>query len=155
MRSVRILWFLLAIALLLGAANGEASEIQQTTQELRERAANLYSIGDFRAALNLYERILARDPGDAEAMDLSGWCHQRLGDRRSARDMFEKALKILEGEDAVWTLIGLGELYLNEGTFDIALSRLEEALKAAPNNAETTERASRGIELAKTALEKN
>ena len=153
MRSVRTLLFLLAVILLFGTASGEAAEVRQINQELHERAKNLYDVGDYRAALNLYERILARDPNDGVAVDLSGWSLRYLGDRKSAEEMFMKALTMLQGEDAVWVLVGLGEIYLDRGMFFEALSRFEEVLKYAPSDAEAQCRASRGIELAKAALE--
>ncbi|MDR2527954.1 MAG: hypothetical protein LBD04_02905 [Synergistaceae bacterium] len=147
MRKVAL--FLLAALLFPVAAVGADAE-----RALRERAKNLYDVGDYRMALNLYERILERNPKDGAALDLSGWCLRYLGDRKSAEERFENALTWLSGEDAVWVLIGLGELYLDGNLYDKAQTRLEEALKVAPSNAEAVERAARGLTAARKNLEK-
>ncbi|MDR3231308.1 MAG: hypothetical protein LBT65_07700 [Synergistaceae bacterium] len=149
MKRAIIFSLLMAAPLLFCTARAQASA------ELHERAKNLYDVRDYRAALNLCERILAKNPDDGTAADLSAWCLRYLGERKSAEDMYEKALTMLKGEDAVWALIGLGEIYLDGEVYDRALSRLQEALLAAPKNQEASERASRGIELAKKALEKS
>jgi tetratricopeptide (TPR) repeat protein len=110
-------------------------------------------VGDYRAALNLYERILAQNPDDGTAVDLSAWCLRYLGKLKSSEEMFEKALTLLHGEDAVWVFIGLGEIYLDGKLYEKATSCFQEALKVAPNNPEATERASRGINLTQKAQE--
>jgi tetratricopeptide (TPR) repeat protein len=120
---------------------------------LHSRAKNLYDVGDYRAALNLYEKILAQDPDDGTALDLSAWCLRYLGKLKSSEETFEKALTLLRGEDAVWVFIGLGEIYLDGKLYEKAVPRFQEALKAAPGNLEAAERASRGIDLAQKAIQ--
>jgi tetratricopeptide (TPR) repeat protein len=137
---------------LLSAASAQANEnlnIENLNiEKLHSRAKNLYDVGDYRAALDLYERILAQNPDDGTALDLSAWCLRYLGKWKSSEEMFEKALELLHGEDAVWVFIGLGEIYLDGRLYEKALSRFQEALKAAADNPEAAERASRGVELA-------
>ncbi|GHV40330.1 hypothetical protein FACS1894187_21200 [Synergistales bacterium] len=142
---------LLVIGVSAGFAWGARCEAADA--ELHERAKNLYDVGDYRAALNFYERLLEREPDDGDALDLSAWCLRYLGDRKSAEEMFEKALGVLRGGDAVWSLIGLGEIYLDGGLYEQSVTRFEEALSAAPDNEEATERALRGIKLAKQAID--
>jgi tetratricopeptide (TPR) repeat protein len=139
--------FLLLAVLLLYVATVWANDA------LHERAKNLYDVGDYRAALNLYERILAQNPDDGTAVDLSAWCLRYLGKLKNSEEMFEKALTLLHGEDTVWVFIGLGEIYLDGKLYEKATPRFQEALKAAPNNPEAVERASRGIDLAQKAQE--
>jgi tetratricopeptide (TPR) repeat protein len=140
------------MALLLFAASAQASETQGN-EKLHSRAKNLYDVGDYRAALDLYERILAQNPDDGLALDLSAWCLRYLGKWKSSEEMFEKALTSLRGADAVWVLIGLGEIYLDGKLHEKALTRFQEALRAASDNPEASERASRGIDLAQKALQ--
>ncbi|MDR1978899.1 MAG: tetratricopeptide repeat protein [Synergistaceae bacterium] len=142
-----VILFLAAIVLSFCATSSRANE------ELHKRAKNLYDVGDYRAALNLYERILGQDPEDGTALDLSAWCLRYLGELKSSEEMFEKALTLLRGEDAVWVFIGLGEIYLDGKLYEKAVPRFQEALKAAPGDQEVTERASRGLELAQKALQ--
>ena len=147
----KIVLSLLMVLLLFPVAVFGADAVD-AERVLHERAKNLYDVGDYRMALNLYEKILARNPKDGAALDLSGWCLRNLGDRKSAEEKFEEALTWLSGEDAVWVLIGLGELYLDGGLHDKAQIRLEEALKASSGNAEAVERIAKGLTMAREGL---
>ncbi|MDR2176343.1 MAG: hypothetical protein LBO82_10475 [Synergistaceae bacterium] len=124
------------------------------TAILHERAKNLYDVYDYRAALNLCEQILALDPGDGIAWDLSAWCLRYLGEKARAVEFYKKALTLLSGEDAAWPSIGLGEIYLDGQHYEEAASFFQEALKAAAENREVTERASRGLEMARNEMAK-
>jgi tetratricopeptide (TPR) repeat protein len=142
----------LLMVLSLFPAAGFGADAVDVERALHERAKNLYDVGDYRMALNLYEKILAQNPKDGAALDLSGWCLRNLGDRKSAEEKFEEALTWLSGENAVWVLIGLGELYLDGGLYNKAQIRLEEALKASSGNAEAVERISKGLMMAREGL---
>ena len=126
-----------------------------SSADLHERAKNLYDVGDYRASLNLYERILAADPEDGLAWDLSAWCLRYLGEWESAEANYKKALILLKGEDVVWSLIGLGELYLDAMMYEDSLLRLRDALNIAGDNEEAFERASRNIESVMRGMEAN
>ncbi|GHS93118.1 hypothetical protein AGMMS50276_02670 [Synergistales bacterium] len=147
------LWILLlTICVAVGVTSAERGEA--ANEALHSRAKNLYDVGDYRAALNLYEKILENDPNDVLAIDLSAWCMRYLGDRKSAVAAFEKALALSSGEDAVWILIGLGEIYLDSGVYEDSQKYFKDALLAAPDNEEATERASRNLEMAREFIEK-
>jgi tetratricopeptide (TPR) repeat protein len=120
--------------------------------DLHERAKNLYDVGDYNAALSLYERILRNDPGDGLAWDISAWCHRFLGDAKSSEENYKKALALLKGEDALWSFIGFGELYMTTGRYKDALDKLYEAKNLAAGNGEAMERTLRDIEFAEKAL---
>lgn len=142
MTSAAVCAFLIFSVALEARASSSASA-------LHDRAKNLYDVGNYRAALSLYERILAENPGDGLAWDLSAWCLRYLGDRESAEKNYKKSLTLLSGDESVWPLIGLGELYLDGGLYDEALVRLREALGIASDNAEAAGRAYSGIRLAR------
>ncbi|MDR1508926.1 MAG: hypothetical protein LBS53_04750 [Synergistaceae bacterium] len=119
---------------------------------LHDRAKNLYDVGDYYAAFNLYERILRDDPNDGLAWDISAWCLRYLGDAKSAEANYKKALLLLKGENAIWSFIGLGELYIDNGRYEDALVKLREAKGLAAENEEAAERTARDIEIAEKAL---
>jgi hypothetical protein len=120
--------------------------------DMHERAKNLYDVGDYHAALSLYERILRNDPDDGLAWDLSAWCLRYLGEAKSSEEHYKKALLLLKGPDAIWSFIGLGELYLDGGRCEDALVKLREAKGLASGNDEAMERAARDIEIAEKML---
>jgi tetratricopeptide (TPR) repeat protein len=124
--------------------------------DLHERAKNLYDVGDYRAALGLYDRILDAAPNDGLAWDVSAWCLRYLGDRESAEERYKKALTHISGSEAVWPLIGLGEIYIDGRLYKNAIERINEALKIASesDNTEAKLRVERDLGFAKEALSK-
>ena len=136
-----------ALAVLLAAFGQPAC-----AADLHERAKNLYDVGDYRAAFNLYERILRDNPDDGLAWDISAWCLRYLGDAKSSEENYKRALLLLKGEDAIWSFIGLGELYIDSGRYEDALAKLREAKGLAAGNDEAMERTARDIEIAEKAL---
>jgi tetratricopeptide (TPR) repeat protein len=151
----RNMLFAVCVCAVIFSAIGHAGAAgPQSAESLHERAKNLYDVGDYRAALDLYERVLEKDPGDGLAWDVSAWCLRYMGDRESAEERYKKALVLISDGDAVWPMIGLGELYMDVRKYDDALTRLKEALALAldSGNEEASERARRNIGMAEKAL---
>ncbi|MDR1482386.1 MAG: hypothetical protein LBI74_07160 [Synergistaceae bacterium] len=140
---------IIAVFLMLHTIQAMASSIE----ELHERAKNLYDVGDYRAALNLYERILDGNAEDGLAWDLSAWCLRYLDDRDNAEKNYKRALELLTSDDIVWPMIGLGEIYMNGRRYEDALTCLREALGIASGNEEASGRAKRDIEIVLQKIE--
>jgi tetratricopeptide (TPR) repeat protein len=147
MRRLRGVKVSFVVAVLLGVF-----ALPTLAADLHERAKNLYDVGDYHAALSLYERILRDDPDDGLAWDVSAWCLRYLGDARSSEENYKKALLLLKGPDAIWSLIGLGELYIDGGRYDDALVNLREAKGLAAGDGEAIERIANDIGIAEKAL---
>lgn len=60
----------------------------------RRLALALYNLGRFDAALEVYERVLARYPGDLELRAGVGWCELRRARREQAAEAFRAVLAV-------------------------------------------------------------
>ena len=130
----------LVLALLFVAAGAAYS-----SELLRERAKNLYSVQDYRGALALFDRLLGEIPGDGEALDYSAWCLRYLGDWKSAEERFFQALDAPAGALTSWIHVGLGETYLGAGDEQKAVVSFRKAIESAPDDEELFLRSQKGI----------
>ena len=147
MRKNRMACALLVLALLFGAAGAARS-----SELLRERAKNLYSVQDYRGALALFDRLLGEVPGDGEALDYSAWCLRYLGDWKSAEERFFQALDAPSGALTSWIHVGLGETYLGAGDEQKAVTSFQKAIESAPDDEELFLRSQKGIAWASAFL---
>lgn len=140
MKKYKMTCALLVLALLFGAAGAACS-----SELLRERAKNLYSVQDYRGALALFDRLLGEIPGDGEALDYSAWCLRYLGDWKSAEERFFQALDAPSGALTSWIHVGLGETYLGAGDERKAVASFQKAIESAPGDDELFLRSQKGI----------
>ena len=118
----------LALCLTLGAGQalaitggGDDSESARNPDYLQ--AVELFEAGDYAAAIPLLQKSLAADPSNADAYNLLGFSHRRLGQVEAALAHYGKALA-LEPEHRGANEY-LGELYLELGHLDAARERLD------------------------------
>lgn len=97
---------------------------------LLAQADRLRERGDVGAALELYDRLVAYDPGDAEALTGRGLCYLDLERYLPAEASFEAALRI-EPQDPD-ALLGLAETYRFEGKRPEAVRQYERYLAEHP-----------------------
>lgn len=93
-----------------------------------EKAKALIDKKDFKPAVSLLEAALAKAPNDADAWNLMGYAHRKLGRVDQALGFYRKALAINTGHRGA--LEYLGELYLQTGRPKEAkemLKRLDDA----------------------------
>lgn len=121
------------------------SAISCAEESLLERARNLYDVQAYQEALSLYERVLADDPDDVRALDLSGWCLRYMNEWKQAEVRFNKALEITQEADTCWVYMGLGEVLLESHDYARAKSNFETAMKLVPDDMELVSRAQKGI----------
>ena len=90
-----------------------------------DRASALSDAGDHLAALALVDRVLALDPGRAEAHVARGWALESLGPEHltQARDAYAEAVRL--DPDALWAKEGLANVLRRLGR-----SREADALAA-------------------------
>ena len=122
MRSILVL----ALCLTLGAGQalaivGEDSGGAQNPDYAQ--AAKLVEAGDYAGAIPLLQKAVDADPANADAHNLLGFSHRKLGDVEMALAHYRSALK-LEPEHRGANEY-LGELYLELGRLDAAQERLE------------------------------
>ena len=117
-----------------------APEILQKMHEglARERA------GDFTAALNIYEQILAARPSYAEALKAQGRCFLRLGKFEEAIAVF-RDVAMANRNDALSRVL-LGVAYCLAEKYNLAIDVLTPLVVNDPSNARRAERHRRGVD---------
>lgn len=127
MRSILALALCLSLgagpALAIGGGDSESKQIPDYAQ-----AAKLVEAGDYADAIALLRKTVAKDAKNADAYNLLGYSHRKLGDVDTALAHYGKALA-LEPEHRGANEY-LGELYLELGRLDAARERLEVLDKA-------------------------
>lgn len=105
------------------AAGGDSSTPASTPvpAELARAQAAIDKM-DYRSALPMLEAALAKDPRSADAWNLMGFAHRKLGQPAKAEQYYAKALAINSQHRG--TLEYLGELYLETGRPDDAKQML-------------------------------
>ncbi len=118
-------------ALLLGLALLATPALAVGTEEApgasTEDARTLIYAGDFAGALELLGPIVAAEPGNADALNLSAYAHRNLGDLQEAGRLYEAALGA--DPDHLGALEYQGELLLQQGDragAEVNLARLTQ-----------------------------
>jgi predicted Zn-dependent protease len=83
---------------------------------------------DYRGAKPMLEKLLAKNPRDADVLNLMGYCSRKLGDPDEALKYYQKALAI--NSRHIGANEYLGELYLEMGDLAKAEERLQVLTRA-------------------------
>jgi Flp pilus assembly protein TadD len=89
--------------------------------------------GKYRRAENQYQKVLANDPKNLDALSNLGVVYFRTGKMRSAESTLKKALAIAPNDDFVLTTLGI--IHYRQSRFDEALKELRKAIEINPNSA--------------------
>lgn len=100
-----------------------------------ERAIALHRAGDLASARRLYEDILRREPGHADALNLSALILTQQGELTVARERAARAVEAVPTAAAY--LCTLGQIDAARGDAAAALAAFERALTLDPAHAET------------------
>jgi tetratricopeptide (TPR) repeat protein len=122
----------LAAAALAAAAYGAKDDlkIQREANELFLQGVAEYEKEDFRAAIEKFEKCLAKDPANAHAQFNIGVCYNDLGDAEKALEAYHKTLAIdPEYPDAYFNV---GRIYHLRKDFVEAAAYYEKALQEDP-----------------------
>ncbi len=121
---------ILALALCLTLGAGQALAITGSDDDSGSarnpdfaQAVKLFKAGDYAGAVPLLQKSVAADPTNADAYNLLGFSHRKLGRVEVALTHYGKALE-LEPEHRGANEY-LGELYLELGHLDKARERLD------------------------------
>ena len=93
----------------------------EKTVSLDQRAHQAMTRGDYKTGIQLYERIIAKDPKNSMAFYYLGYAYGQAGDRFREVLLYEKAISLGYKSDQIFH--NLGEAYLG-------LDQLEESVKA-------------------------
>ncbi len=122
----------LVLCLTLGAGQALAftgGDSAKTKKKIDySQAVKLFDAGDYSAAVPLLRKSVAADPTNANAHNLLGFSHRKLGDVDTALAHYAKALELQPKHRGANEY--LGELYLELGDLAKAEKRLKVLDKA-------------------------
>jgi Flp pilus assembly protein TadD len=113
---------------------------------VRVEAERLARDGQTVEALELFERILSREPADVEARVYVARLLRRLGRARSAELEFREALR--QSPDHAEALVGLAGVLNARGAYAEASELLDRAERLGPENADVLATRAQGLRLA-------
>jgi Flp pilus assembly protein TadD len=109
--------------------NALPSELQEVAVAARKNVEQ----GKYRVAEKQYQRVLAKDPKNLDALSNLGVVYFRIGKIRSAESTLKKALAIAPNDGFVLTTLGI--VHYRQSRFDDALKELRKAIQINPNSA--------------------
>ena len=116
-------------AISTAAPNALPNELQEVAVAARKNVEQ----GKYRTAEKQYQRVLAKDPKNLDALSNLGVVYFRTGKIRSAESTLKKALAIAPNDDFVLTTLGI--VHYRQSRFDDALKELRKAIELNPNSA--------------------
>jgi tetratricopeptide (TPR) repeat protein len=127
----------------------------KTPREAADLAAfghELFELGRFEEARQIFERLVNANAGDAFAHTMLGTIYLALNAHDRALALFQAALKI--DPDDLAALVYRGEIRLNRGKIKSALEDLMRAVTLAPAADPFVERAKRLVRMGKGLLKR-
>ena len=103
-------------------------------QNLLDRALQLHQSGQVQAALELYNRVLPSQPGNAQLLYLAGTANLQVGQMEQGIECIRRSLAISPDNPAAHNNIGRALQVLGRG--DEALASYDQALALRPDHAE-------------------
>jgi Flp pilus assembly protein TadD len=109
------------------------TDLPPKVRDLVRAAGKNFQQGNYRAAGQQYQRILAEDPNNLEAISNLGVVYVRSGDLPSAESTLEKAVTIDPDNDFLLTTLGI--VQYRQSKFDEAIVQLTKAIAINPKSA--------------------
>jgi tetratricopeptide (TPR) repeat protein len=104
-----------------GGGNAKTSS-SSSASALYAKAKAKVEAKDYSGAKPILEKIIAKNPRHADALNLMGYCSRKLGDKEGALEYYQKALKV--NANHIGANEYLGELYLELNDLKKAEERL-------------------------------
>ncbi len=121
---------------LLKKKSGEVVPATQTQEleawELYNKAYSLSSLGHLEEALECYNKVLARDPENADAWNNKGGCLRKLGRFKEAIQSYEISIQKNPHNATAWS--NKGNCLYSLGKFPLAIVHLNRAIELDPLN---------------------
>jgi tetratricopeptide (TPR) repeat protein len=119
-----------------GAAKVELDQIQQRVKESRlaynylQSAFRQYSLGDYKGAVELYDKVLETDPENQAVLNMRGYALLRSGDAQGAIASLEKSVSL--APNYVWGHYNLALAYGKDGQMDKAMQHIKTLIELRP-----------------------
>src|SRR5262249_52947148 len=93
-----------------GSSGSSSTTTTTSVPTLYTQASAKVDAKDYRGAMSILDKIIAKDPRNPDALNLMGFCQRKLGNTDEALEYYNKALAIRPNH--VGANEYLGELYL-------------------------------------------
>ncbi len=113
---------LVSVAMAVGTTS--TSTPPDSTFDSAEKAVKA---GDYKQAIALLQKVVAKDPNHYDALNYLGFSHRQLGENDIALGYYKKVLAMKPDHRGANEY--LGELYLKEGKLDLAKKQLAKIEK--------------------------
>ena len=110
------------------SSGGGSSSSSSSVPTMYKQASAKVDAKDYRGAMPILDKIIAKDPRNPDALNLMGFCERKLGNTDEALEYYEKALAIKPNH--VGANEYLGELYLEMKNLPKAQERLNVLAKS-------------------------
>jgi tetratricopeptide (TPR) repeat protein len=110
------------------SSGGSSGSSSSSTTEDYAKAQNKIAAGSYEAAIALLEKVVKKQPKNADALNLLGYSHRKLGEFDESLEYYLAALEI--DPDHIGANEYLGELYLQMKDLPKAEERLAVLAKA-------------------------
>jgi Flp pilus assembly protein TadD len=130
--AIAISFFSIVAAPAFAAGTDDGSTAVADTPTYDEAKAAI-DAGDFTTALPMLAKLTSADPQNANAWNLLGFTHRKLGQMEDAAQAYAVALKI--NPEHLGALEYQGEMFVQTGKIDLARANLDK-LKALCGNCE-------------------
>ena len=107
----------------------------QTTEELLEKASDLYDEKKYDEMLEVAEEVLKKDADNAKGHNYKGIYYDLNQDTIKAKEEYEIANRLDQNFSAPWG--NLASIYIDEGKYDLALDYLRKYCAIKPEDAES------------------
>jgi Tfp pilus assembly protein PilF len=131
-----------------GGSSSSSSSSSNSVPAMYTQASAKVDAKDYRGAMSILDKIIAKDPRNPDALNLMGFCDRKLGNTDEALEYYNKALAIKPNH--VGANEYLGELYLELKDLPKAEERLKVLAKAC-NGCEEQQELKEKIEKYKAA----
>lgn len=102
-----------------------------TPLQMIQMAIGRHSAGRMAEAISIYQRVLAREPGNADALNLMGVAYCQIGQGDAAVQLIERAIALRPGDCRFHH--NLGNALCDLGRFDEAIVASRESIRLMPN----------------------
>jgi Flp pilus assembly protein TadD len=117
-----------------GVSSSRSSDDGDETAKRYAKAVKKIKKEEYKDAVKLLEKVVRKQPNNADAYNYLGYSHRKLKDVKKAYDYYVKALEIDPKHRGA--LEYLGELYLETGDLDNAKVLLQRLAAACPSGCE-------------------
>ena len=131
--SIRILWALIGIAVLVMVTVLPSSAASQSTDDLIAQADSLYQSGNYQEAIAIYNSVLELEPDNVYVLYAKGNCLYQLKEYNAAVEYYSQALNL---DPTNYVLLNnMGNAYYALKDFDKAVEYYSQALNLSPPDA--------------------